>query len=78
MNTFHLNPELRKIASPIRVVTENEELSFSSGQELVAHSFDKPYKVEKIRAEENSIVLELIEQSSTPTNWAGEEQTSFF
>lgn len=81
MNTFHLNPELRKIASHISVRIHGmpeKAIAFGNGQELVEYSFDKLYRVEKIRADESWIILELVENSLTPTNWNGEEQTSFF
>ena len=81
MNTYHLNPELGKITSHISVRLHGapeKAIAFGNGQELVEYSFEKPYRVERIRAEESCIILDLIENTSTHTNWNGEEQTSFF
>lgn len=81
MNTYHLNPELGKITSHISVRIHGapeKAIAFGNGQELVDYEFDRPYSVESIRAEKDSIILDLAEKASTPTNWTGEEQTSFF
>ncbi len=50
--TYHLNPELRKIESPVRVICPGEEdIDFRDGSELVEHSFDKHFIVQNIKAQ---------------------------
>ncbi len=78
--TYHINPELRKIVSPVRVcISSSEEvLEFNSGAELVDHSFEKPYMVGSIRAMGGTVEIELLEKTRVNTSWIGEEQVSFF
>ena len=81
MNTYYLNQEYRKITSHISVRIHGvpeKTIAFCNGQELVDYEFEKPYLVESIKAKGDTVILDLVEKTSTPTNWAGEEQTSFF
>ena len=76
--TYHMNPEVGKIVSPIRLVLPGEELSFSSGTELAAYDFESMYVVKSIRAVEGTIEITEAERESGAMTWVGEESVSLF
>ena len=77
---YKLNPELRKIISPIILIfPDGTEKFFTSGAETANAVFDKRYDIVEITAKDNMIRLKLIDQQDMPTiNWIGEEAVSFF
>lgn len=76
--TYYLNPELNKILSPVIVKISSIELKFGNGQELCEHKFDKHYVVKSVWAENDIIIIELIENNGTDLSWIGEEPVSYF
>ena len=76
--TYRLNLELKMIKSPVRI-TAPMELGFENGEELCNYNFDKYYLIESIFAKDSIIEIALVENIQiNTTNWAGEEQVSFF
>ena len=76
--TYRLNLELKKIKSPVHI-TAPMELEFENGEELCNYNFDKYYLIESIFAKDSIIEIALVENIQiNTTNWAGEEQVSFF
>ena len=81
--TYKLNPEVRKIISPI-VLTFSDgagEQSFSNGAALADALFQKRYCIETISAKEEHVVVTVKENVTVNTaNWIGEEavKPSFF
>lgn len=78
--TYKLNPELRKIRSPIILVFPDGTEKFLTSGAMIANAvFDKRYDTAEITAKDNMIRLKLIDQQDMPTiNWIGEEAVSFF
>lgn len=78
--TYKLNPEVRKIGSPVTLIfPDGTEKIFKSGSEVESAVFDKHYIITEITAEDSKIKLKLMEQQNRPTiNWIGEEAVSFF
>ena len=78
--TYKLNPELKKIRSPVTLIfPDGTEKNFASGAEIVNAVFDKKYLISEITAEDSKIRLKLLEQQGKPAiNWCGEEAMSFF
>ena len=78
--TYKLNPELRKIRSPVTLIfPDGMEKNFESGREIANAVFDKHYLIDEIKADGNVIKLKLMEQArAAVVNWNGEEAVSFF
>lgn len=81
--TYKLNPEVRKISSPIilEFCEERERQRFADGTALAEAVFNKNYCIESISAKENCILLTVRENDRVnATNWIGEEtaEPSFF
>ena len=79
--TYKLNPEVKKIQSPVVVKFSNRaaEMTFASGAALADAVFDRNYLIESLVAEGDSIVLTVRENDTiNAVNWAGEEAVSFF
>ena len=77
--TYKLNPELKKIQSPITLVLPDGSRSeYQSGTDVTSEMFEKRYTVSSMRAIENSIEIRLEEASVNEINWIGEEAVSFF
>ena len=74
---YKLNPELRKIQSPIKIIIGDEHKKYINGTALTADVFVKRYVISSIRAIENVIEIELEEAVVNAVNWTGEEQTFF-
>lgn len=79
--TYKLNPELRKIRSPVILIfPDSTEKNFESRSEIANAVFDKRYVITEITAEDSNIKLKLMEQQDkrAVVNWIGEEAVSFF
>ena len=79
--TYKLNPEVKKIQSPVVVKFSNQaaEMTFANGAALADAVFDRYYLIESLAAESGSVVLTLRENDTiNAVNWAGEEAVSFF
>ena len=74
---YKLNPELRKIQSPITLIIGDEHKNYINGTALSEDVFSKRYVISSIRAIENVIEIELEEAVVNAVNWTGEEQTFF-
>ena len=75
--TYKLNCELKKIKSPIRIVSPIK-LEFENGKDLCEYSFDKYYLIDGISAKDSVLEIVLIENIQiNTTNWIGEEQSFF-
>ena len=77
--TYKLNPELKKIQSPITLAfPDGSSSEYQSGTDVTSAVFEKRYIVASLRAIENSIEIRLEEASVNEINWIGEEAVSFF
>lgn len=79
--TYKLNPEVKKIQSPVVVKFSDQEvdMAFESGAALADAVFDRNYLIESLAAEGDSVVLTVRENDTiNAVNWVGEEAVSFF
>ena len=77
--TYKLNPELRKISSPIILQGAGANQEYPNGSALAEASFSKNYIVEDVSAKDDSVIVTVSENKQIcPINWAGEEAVSFF
>ena len=81
--TYKLNPEVRKITSPILLsfCGGSESKSFPNGTALADAEFDKNYCVDSISANGGKIVVTVRENERVNAiSWIGEEavEPSFF
>lgn len=77
--TYKLNPELRKIPSPVVLVFPNgKRTQYPCGIAVTKDTFDKKYGIESMKASNSSIEIRLKEPSVNEINWIGEEAVSFF
>lgn len=72
--TYHLNPELEKIVSPITLILpDGEHLHFTCGIEATKDTFDKNYGIVEIRAVENTVEVTLFERTVPNVSCVGDE-----
>ena len=64
--TYYLDPDVRKIQSPILLCIDDKEIEFANGQALSQKSFDKRYVIQSISAMKNQIVIVLEEGIMSP------------
>jgi len=77
--TYKLNPEIRKILSPILLIfPDGTKQQYESGKAAVDAVFDHKYLISTLRAINDAIELKLVEQEAPIMNWSGESATSFF
>ena len=77
--TYKLNPELRKIQSPVVLVfPDGETREFECGFAVAEADFKQRYLIQAIRALDSIIEIKLVECAPPDMNWAGEETVSFF
>ena len=57
--TYRIEHFVRKIKAPIVCRMDNEELSFSDGEELAVYTFDKYYIIDSVEIEGGKAVLTL-------------------
>jgi len=76
---YKLSYEVKKIKSRVLVKFEDNEVEYESGTELADVEFDKYYLIDSIIAENDTIILNLVENTKiNDISWCGEEQNSFF
>jgi len=76
---YKLSYEVKKIKSRILVKYDGNEAEYDSGAELVDVEFDKYYLIDSITAENDMVVLTLIENTKiNDTNWSNDSNISFF
>ncbi len=80
--TYKLNSIVGKFRSPVLLRfgdNSNPDWYFESGTQLAEEVFDKNYLIESVSAQNDQIVLTVMENKSINiTNWVGEEAVSFF
>ena len=80
--TYKLNSIVSKFRSPVLLRfgdNSNPDRYFESGTQLAEEVFDKNYLIESVSAQNDQIVLTVMENKSINiTNWVGEEAVSFF
>lgn len=77
--TYKLNPEIRKIISPIVLIfPDGTKRQYESGKDAVDAVFDHKYTISTLCAVNDIIELKLVEQEAPIMNWSGESATSFF
>ena len=77
--TFKLNPEVRKIISPVILVfPDGSQKEYECGSQVADAGFDHRYIIESLKAEDGVVILTLAEQKIQGVNWTGEEEVSFF
>lgn len=60
--TYRLNPIVNLINSQINLVFPNGTMQkYSSGEEVIREVFDRLYKIRRITADSNAVVIELEE-----------------
>ena len=72
METYKIDPIVSKIKAPIVCKTEEKELSFATGEELAAYTFEKPYLIDAIEINDNKAIITLKERSGSEENWIKE------
>ena len=76
--TYGLFYDVRPIRSVVKVIGDGLELDFSSGEELSKQKFDVPYRVESITAENDTVVLRVVEKDMHPDmSWSDREVSAF-
>jgi hypothetical protein len=80
--TYKLNSIVRKFLSPVLVHfgdNSSPDRYFKNGTQLAEEVFEKNYLIESISAQNDQIILTVVENKSVnTTNWAGGETVSFF
>ena len=79
--TYRLNPEVKKISSPIIIIFEDSDdvMYFENGRDLAEADFDKNYFIDSVAAKDSSIVIMIRENNMAinDVNWVGEEAVRF-
>lgn len=76
---YKLSYEVNKIKSRVLVKFDSNEAEYKSGAELADVEFDKYYLIDSITAENDTVVLTLVENTKiNDINWCGEGKISFF
>ena len=77
--TYKLNPELRKLRSPVVLVfPDGETRAFENGTAVTEAVFDRSYQLEALRARDGVIEVKLAERAAPDMSWCGDEPVSFF
>lgn len=77
--TCKLNPEIRKILSPVVLVyPDGVKQTYADGKAAADAVFNHKYLISTVRAVDDIIELKLVEQEAPNINWSGESATSFF
>lgn len=64
---YKLNYMIRLIDSPVVMIfPDGSSKGFADGEEAIVKSFDKRYDVRSIKANENKVVIELVENDGNP------------
>lgn len=77
--TYRLNPEVKKIASPILLLVDGESKEYPNGTALSELTFEKAYLISALTAKDGMIVVTLEENTQiNDTAWANGKAVSFF
>lgn len=77
--TYKLNPEVKKIASPILLLIDGESKEYPNGAALSELTFEKDYLISTLAAKDGVIVMTLEENTQiNDTAWANGKTVSFF
>lgn len=77
--TYKLNPDVRKIVSPVVLMIGSERREYPDGTALSEVSFEKSYMISSLSADGGSIVLTVEENPQiNDTSWAKGKPVSFF
>lgn len=77
--TYKLNPEVRKIISPVNLVIDGETRHYPNGEALTELTFDKRYRIVSLSAHDGEVVLNLEENKQVnDTAWNNDKAVSFF
>ena len=74
--TYKIDQFVKIIKAPIVCNVNGEALSFTNGEELAAHDFEKYYLIDSIKVEDGKAVLNLIEKATANINSIGDELVS--
>ena len=74
--TCKLNPALRKIQSPVVLVTDGAETVYQNGEALTELFFEARYDIASIAARDNTVIIRL--QKARPFEQADDPEISFF
>ena len=77
--TYKLNPEIRKILSPVVLIfPDGTKQQYEDGDSAADAVFDHKYLISALRAVDDIIEIKLVEQEAPSMNWSGESAASFF
>lgn len=77
--TNKLNPEIRKIVSPVILIFPNgDKREYVNGTKVAEDTFAFKYMISEMRAVNGRIEVKLTELEAPNMNWSGEESVSFF
>ena len=64
---YKLNYMIRLIDSPVVMIfPDGNSREFTGGKEAIEETFDKRYDIRSIKANENKVVIELVENDGNP------------
>ena len=77
--TYRVEQWVRKITSPIRVITDQAVFNYKNGEYLYNNfKTDKPCIINSIRAENSEIIIELIQNDNiNDMTWSYTDQSYF-
>jgi hypothetical protein len=76
--TYKLNPAIAKIALPVTLVVDGEQMEFENGKAAAEATFDQRYAVASIRAVGEAVEIELEQLPAVDTSWGDSASLSFF
>ena len=77
MGTYKIDPIASKIKAPIVCKVEDKELSFATGEELAAYTFEKPFLIDTIEINDNKAVITLKERYGFDEKWIKEHVETY-
>ena len=77
MGTYKIDAIVSKIKAPVICKTEDKELSFTTGDELAAYTFEKPYLIDVIEINDNKAIISLKERSESEGDWMKEHVETY-
>ena len=76
---YKINQSVRKIKCPVICITDDKRLEFDNGIDAAEYTFDKYYIVDFVTAENDRIIIQLVENKDVNNiSWTEEEAGSFF
>ena len=77
--TYKLNPDVKKITSPVVLVVDGVQQEYPNGMALSEVSFEKQYLVSSLSAQDGKVVISIKENMQiNDTSWANGKPFSFF